>query len=745
MLNSWVLIRIDFYFININYSVNQNYCYILIIPAFGIVSQITSTFSGKPIFGQNGPLYLKNIMQQTIFGEIYREIYFLYLVLNNPQITKALSVALNFTLGLEIIKYLIISKTYKILGLVFKKITLNNNNNFFNSLKYKLINSHLIYTIFNRHMVTYNSSFLFLTKLFYSVLLHNNKNLHPYFITGFVDGEGCFFINIRPRPNRKKGYAVELLVKITLSSKDKLLLEKIKNFFGVGTILHQGSSVSFNVRSLNDIQIIVNHFDNYPLITQKWSDYQLFKQVFELMKQKQHLNSEGLNQIVAIKAVSNKGFSDKLKILFPDVIPALRSLVNSSIIPNPYWVAGFVEGEGSFYIKISNKNEVSFRFLVTQHVRDMDLLKNLAVYLNCGYAKPRSNSINHSDFFATKKEDIKCKILPFFEKYTLQGNKLNDFLDFKKAVELKCNYTSLTPEILAEIVQIKQGMNKNRLPENYTEITSQDSNFSSTTKPNLTKKSVGSELTKRHYSSTIIREKQSKFDQIKYLEWLAGLIDGDGQFKTTKKGFSSFNIIMDIEDKAILYEIKHRYGGSIKSISGSNSLKYKLLNNKGLMALIKDINGLIRNPIRMLQLSRICENYNIDLLEPKPLVYLNGWFSGFIDSNGSIHIDEKSNLLTICVTKKNKYLLDPLQILYGGRIKILSYKEAFQFSIFRKNDVLDLMEYYFKYFPLKSHKTASRFFLIKEFYLLKDYKDLNVKEIDKFNQWVSFKNKWDRL
>jgi hypothetical protein len=145
-----------------------------------------------------------------------------------------------------------------------------------------------------------------------------------------------------------------------------------------------------------------------------------------------------------------------------------------------------------------------------------------AVYLNCGYAIPRSNSVNHYDYFATKKEDIECKIIPFFEKYTLQGNKLKDFRDFKKAVELKCNYT-LTPEIFTEIVQIKQGMNKNRLPENNDaphEKTSLDSNLSSTTELTLTKKkSVGScYATKRHYSSAIIREKQSKFDQIKYLE-----------------------------------------------------------------------------------------------------------------------------------------------------------------------------------------------------------------------------------
>lgn len=130
----------------------------------------------------------------------------------------------------------------------------------------------------------------------------------------FTDGEGCFLINIRPNPKLKTGYSIELVFKITLHSRDRALLEKIKSFFGVGTVtVRSDGCVQYWVGSIKDLQVIVNHFDSYPLISQKWSDYQLFKQVEELIKLKQHLTKEGLEKIVSIKAVLNNGLSDQLK------------------------------------------------------------------------------------------------------------------------------------------------------------------------------------------------------------------------------------------------------------------------------------------------------------------------------------------------------------------------------------------------------------------------------------------------
>ena len=232
----------------------------------------------------------------------------------------------------------------------------------------------------------------------------------------------------------------------------------------------------------------------------------------------------------------------------------------------------------------------------------------------------------------------------------------------------------------------------------------------------------------------------------KFNEWLAGLIDGDGYFLLTKKGYVSCEICMDARDKKALYLILHKYGGSIKSVSGAKAYKYKLRNKKGLLHLINDINGLIRNPIRLLQMNKLCNKYEILIKYPKALTYSNGWLSGFIDSDGSVYLNEKSGQIFISITQKNRFLLEPLVSLYGGRIDILSPKiEAFKYVIYRKNELYSLIDNYFSKYPLKTEK-FKRVCLIKQFYDLRTYCNKNnIHDINKLNKWVSYKDKWEKF
>ena len=224
-------------------------------------------------------------------------------------------------------------------------------------------------------------------------------------------------------------------------------------------------------------------------------------------------------------------------------------------------------------------------------------------------------------------------------------------------------------------------------------------------------------------------------------EWLAGLIDGDGHFILHKSGSARLYIVMDIRDKGALYEILHRFGGSIRPIAGAKALRYNLSNKKGLIKLIEAVNGNIRNPARLLQMNKLCNKYDITLNYPNPLTYNNGWLSGFIDSDGSIYFSESSGQVFISATQKNIYLLEPLINIYGGRVDPSNDRgEAFKYIIYRKKEIFNMIDNYFNKYPLRTLK-SNRLKLIKEYYVVRTYKDTDIL---KLNEWVTFKDKWER-
>ena len=82
------------------------------------------------------------------------------------------------------------------------------------------------------------------------------------------------------------GWAVQLVFQIGLHKKDLSLLRKIQAFWGVGEIYHKENSCNYMVRSLIDLNLIVNHFERYPLLTKKREDFLLFAQIVSLMNKK---------------------------------------------------------------------------------------------------------------------------------------------------------------------------------------------------------------------------------------------------------------------------------------------------------------------------------------------------------------------------------------------------------------------------------------------------------------------------
>lgn len=126
-------------------------------------------------------------------------------------------------------------------------------------------------------------------------------NLNPSYVTGFCDAESSFTTNIYKSSLYRTGWNVSLIFSIHLKARDVELLEYIKAFFlGVGSItINKDGSTSYLVNGIKDLtNVIIPHFDKYPLLTKKHADFELFRLLVELVSSKEHLTIEGFIRLL---------------------------------------------------------------------------------------------------------------------------------------------------------------------------------------------------------------------------------------------------------------------------------------------------------------------------------------------------------------------------------------------------------------------------------------------------------------
>ncbi len=127
-----------------------------------------------------------------------------------------------------------------------------------------------------------------------------------------------------------------------------------------------------------------------------------------------------------------------------------------------HYLAGFVDGEGSFNVSIKKVNDrklgwrVGACFNVSQ--RERHILELIQETLGCGTIRRRGDGVHY--FEVNSFRDLNDKVIPFFRKYLLRSPSKNQTLEvFARICEMMCQGKHLTSDGVREIVYLRNQMN----------------------------------------------------------------------------------------------------------------------------------------------------------------------------------------------------------------------------------------------------------------------------------------------
>ena len=132
---------------------------------------------------------------------------------------------------------------------------------------------------------------------------------------------------------------------------------------------------------------------------------------------------------------------------------------------NPHYVAGFIDGEGSFSVSIGKHKtlrrgfEIRPEFEIELRADDREILERILVTIGCGKiydcSYERYGWYPHAKYKITSNQDMKNYLFPFLDKYRLQAKKARVYKLFRKIVTMICNKKHLSDEGFDVITKLR--------------------------------------------------------------------------------------------------------------------------------------------------------------------------------------------------------------------------------------------------------------------------------------------------
>jgi len=136
------------------------------------------------------------------------------------------------------------------------------------------------------------------------------------------------------------------------------------------------------------------------------------------------------------------------------------------------WISGFTDGEGSFVISVIKNPTTRFgkqifpEFVITQGAKSLSALEAIKDFFGCGSIVLNKRYDNHTEdlyrYCIRSISELKEIVIPFFDQFPLKTYKQNDFILFKKALEMMGEKQHLEQQGWDTILELASQMNRRK-------------------------------------------------------------------------------------------------------------------------------------------------------------------------------------------------------------------------------------------------------------------------------------------